>query len=112
VSNTRQAVGLLRRTHSRGLTRFISAEVVIHADQREIPVGIDGEAITMPTPVRCSTRPRALRVRVPKHRPGVPPAKPALDWVRLKGLALGRGARAVEAGRSTNPAINRAGSAQ
>jgi hypothetical protein len=41
----------------------------------------------MPTPVRCTIRPKALRVRVPKNRPGVPPPKAALDWPALRQLA-------------------------
>ncbi|MEU7906528.1 diacylglycerol kinase family protein [Actinoplanes sp. NPDC049118] len=90
VSNARQAVGLLRRSHQRGLIRLTGAEVVVDADAPEIPVGIDGEAILMPTPVRCTTVPRVLRVRVPRDRPGVPPAKPAVDWIRLRRLAFAR----------------------
>ncbi|MET8148512.1 diacylglycerol/lipid kinase family protein [Actinoplanes sp. NPDC049668] len=90
VANARQAVGLLRRSSQRGLVRLTGAEVVVEADVAEIPVGIDGEAILMPTPVRCTTEPRALRVRVPRDRPGVPPAKPAVDWVRLRRLAFAR----------------------
>jgi diacylglycerol kinase family enzyme len=92
VSSARQAVGLLRRKHQRGLVRFAAADVVVDADKAEIPVGIDGEAVLMPTPVLCTTVPGALRVRVPKDRPGVPPAKPAIDWVRLRRLAFARGA--------------------
>jgi diacylglycerol kinase family enzyme len=87
VTSARQAVGLLRRSRQHGVVRFTAAEVVIDADVAEIPVGIDGEAVLLPTPVRCSTVPRALRVRLPKDRPGVPPAKPAVDWVRLRQLA-------------------------
>jgi diacylglycerol kinase family enzyme len=91
VANARQAVGLLRRNHRRGLTRLTGTEVVVDADHAEIPVGIDGEAILMPTPVRCTTTPKALRVRVPRNRPGVRPARPAIDWVRLRRLAFARG---------------------
>jgi diacylglycerol kinase family enzyme len=98
VANARQAVGLLRRNRQRGLVRFTAADVVIDADKAEIPVGIDGEAILMPTPVRCTTVPGALRVRVPKTRPGVPPAKPAVDWVRLRRLAFARGSTDVSSG--------------
>jgi diacylglycerol kinase family enzyme len=90
VANARQAVGLLRGGSRRGLIRLTGAEVVVDSDATEIPVGIDGEAVLMPTPVRCTTVPRALRVRVPRDRPGVPPAKPAVDWVRLRRLAFGR----------------------
>jgi|tagenome__1003787_1003787.scaffolds.fasta_scaffold20977357_2 diacylglycerol kinase family enzyme len=90
VASARQAVGLLRRNNERGLTRFTAADVIVDADAAEIPVGIDGEAVMMRTPVRCTTAPQALRVRLPKNRPGVPPAKPALDWVRIRQLALSR----------------------
>jgi diacylglycerol kinase family enzyme len=91
VANARQAVALLRRSRQRGLIWYAAASVVVDADSAEIPVGVDGEAILMPTPVRCATVPGALRVRVPKNRPGVPPAKPAIDWVRLRRLAFSRG---------------------
>jgi hypothetical protein len=37
--------------------------------------------------VRCAIRPRALRVIVPRERPGVPEAKPPLEWPRLRQLA-------------------------
>nr|BFE73102.1 diacylglycerol kinase family protein [Actinoplanes digitatis] len=57
VASARQAVGLLRRSSQRGLVRLTGAEVVVEADVAEIPVGIDGEAILMPTPVRCTTEP-------------------------------------------------------
>ena len=91
VVNARQAVGLLRRSHQRGLTRLTANDVVVDAEEAEIPVGIDGEAVLMPTPVRCATAPRTLRVRVPRNRPGVPAARPAIDWVRLRQLAFTRG---------------------
>ena len=62
-------------------------EVVVDADVPEIPVGIDGETVMMPTPVRCTIRPKALRVRVPRNRPGVAPPKPAVNWSALAQLA-------------------------
>jgi hypothetical protein len=62
-----------------------AGEVAVDADQPEIPVGIDGETVMMPTPVRCAIRPRALRVRVPRDRPGVRPATPVLNWPTLRG---------------------------
>jgi hypothetical protein len=49
--------------------------VVVNADAPEIPVGIDGETVMMATPVRCTIQPRALRVRVPRDRPGDPAAQ-------------------------------------
>ena len=61
--------------------------VGLDADAAQIPVGVDGETVMMPTPVRCTIRPRALRVIVPRQRPGVPAAKPPPEWPRLRQLA-------------------------
>jgi diacylglycerol kinase family enzyme len=91
VGSARQAVGLLRRSHHRGLAVLAGTDVVIDADEAEIAVGIDGEAIALSTPVHCATKPKALRVRVPRNRPGVRPARPVIDWVELRRLAAGRG---------------------
>jgi hypothetical protein len=65
----------------------------VDADVPSLPVGIDGESVMLPTPVRCTIHPAALRVRVPRDRPGVPPPRPELDWVRLRRLALSTGRR-------------------
>jgi diacylglycerol kinase family enzyme len=88
VRNAAQAAGLVRGNSWRGLVRLATREVVIDADAPQIPVGVDGEALLLDTPVRCSLRPLALRVRVPRDRPGVPDAKPELDWRRLWVMAL------------------------
>ena len=67
ISNAAQAAGLLRKAQrSRSVTVLTAREVVIDADQPQIPVGIDGESVLMPTPVRCTIHPLALRVRVPR----------------------------------------------
>ncbi len=39
-----------------------------------IPVGLDGEAVTLPPPLRCTMRPAALRVRISRHHPGFSPS--------------------------------------
>jgi hypothetical protein len=88
VTSTVQAVELLAGTRSRGLARLAGHEVVIDADTARIPVGVDGEALVLDTPVRCTIRPAALRVRVPRDRPGVPDPKPIMDWRRLRQIAL------------------------
>jgi diacylglycerol kinase family enzyme len=88
VTSAVQAAGLLRGTSSRGLTRLAGREVVVDADTAQIPVGVDGEALLLDTPVRCTIRPAALRVRVPRDRPGVPDPKPIMDWKRLRQMAL------------------------
>lgn len=88
VAGAGQAVDLLRRTHSRGLVQRAATEVVVDADAPQIPVGVDGEALMLPTPVRCTVEPQALRVRVPRHRPGALVSAPTWDWVRLRDLAF------------------------
>jgi len=88
VASVVQAAGLVRGTQSRGLTRLVGREVVVDADASQIPVGVDGEALLLDTPVRCTVRPAALRVRVPRDRPGVPDPKPVMDWKRLRQMAL------------------------
>ena len=87
VNNALQAAGLLRGARGPGLATLTASEVVVDADAPEVPVGIDGETVLMPTPVRCTVRPRALRVRVPRDRPGVRPPKPDFDWTTLRQLA-------------------------
>jgi diacylglycerol kinase family enzyme len=87
VSSAGQAIGLLQGTRGTGLTVLTTKSVEVTADAPAIPVGIDGEAVSMPTPVRCAIRPGALRVWVPKDRPGVIPPKPALNWAALRRLA-------------------------
>jgi diacylglycerol kinase family enzyme len=89
VETAAQAAGLLRRAQRAGcLTMQTAQEVIIDADQPQIPVGIDGESVLMPTPVRCTIRPLALRVRVPSGRPGVPEPRPPLNWTLLRRQAL------------------------
>jgi diacylglycerol kinase family enzyme len=87
VNNALQAAALLRGARGQGLTTLTAGEVVVDADAPQIPVGIDGETVMMPTPVRCTIQPGALRVRVPRNRPGTRPAKPTLDWPTLWQLA-------------------------
>jgi diacylglycerol kinase family enzyme len=87
VDSARQAIELVRRGHGTGLTVLTADEITVDAEAPEIPVGIDGETVMLPTPVRCTIQPRALRVVVPRQRPGVPATKPALEWPRLRQLA-------------------------
>ncbi|MFF7300061.1 diacylglycerol kinase family protein [Streptomyces sp. NPDC008265] len=82
---------LVRGGQGRGLTEFTTREIVVDADVPEIPVGVDGEALTLATPVHCRLAPGALRVRVPRHRPGVPRSAPPMDWRRVRTLALTMG---------------------
>ncbi|MEV0719255.1 diacylglycerol kinase family protein [Asanoa sp. NPDC050611] len=88
VDSTADAVRLLRGRRSESVTIVAAREAVIEAGGRPVPVGVDGEALLLPTPLVARIRPAALRVRVPRHRPGVRAARAALDWVDLGRLAL------------------------
>ena len=91
MTSAGQAVELLRRSRYRSVTMLHGdGEVIIEAGTPTIPVGIDGEAVTVDAPVHCTIRPRALRVRLPRNRPGVPPPRPKIDWTRLWQIAFGR----------------------
>ena len=98
MASTGQALELLRGgwgggrgAEYRSVTRYTApGEVIIEADTPTVSVGIDGEAVTVPTPVHCTIRPRALRVLLPRTRPGVPPPRPRIDWQRLWQIAVGR----------------------
>jgi diacylglycerol kinase family enzyme len=89
IETAAQAAGLLRPAQrSRNVTMLTARDVIIDADQPQIPVGIDGESVLMPTPVRCTIRPLSLRIRLPRDRPGVPQPRPPIDWTRLRHQAL------------------------
>jgi diacylglycerol kinase family enzyme len=87
VNSALQAATLLRGARGQGLTTLTAGQVVVNAQEPEVPVGIDGETVMMATPVRCTIQPKALRVRVPRDRPGVPPPMAVLDWTKLLHLA-------------------------
>ena len=87
IGSARQAVALVRHAHDQGLAILTADQVTVDADTAQIPVGIDGETVIVPTPVHCTIQPRALRVVVPRQRPGVPAPRAALQWPRLRQLA-------------------------
>jgi diacylglycerol kinase family enzyme len=63
-----------------------------------VEVGVDGEALTMDPPLAFVTRPGALRVRVPRHAPGLSPAAAA---VYITSATTVRQLFAIAAGRAT-----------
>lgn len=95
VDNAAQAAGMLRGRRSPGLASLTAQDVVVDADAPSVPVGVDGEALVLPTPVHCRIEPRALRVRVPRHRPGVPSGRPPMNWRRVTRLARTMGRTAA-----------------
>ncbi|GGR88721.1 diacylglycerol/lipid kinase family protein [Streptomyces nojiriensis] len=91
VNNAAQAAEVaLRGARAAGLHVLTSRQVVVRSDAERIAVAVDGEALTMPTPVTCSIRPGALRVLVPRLRPGAPAAAPPMQWSEVLALAFNR----------------------
>ncbi|MFI2433515.1 diacylglycerol/lipid kinase family protein [Streptomyces sp. NPDC018693] len=103
VESAAQAAEVALRGERAGSIRsFPALRVEVTADADRIPVAVDGEALTLPSPVVCTLRPRALRVRVPRRRPGATYAPPAVDWRRIVDLAFNRpGGRTGEEGGDT-----------
>lgn len=89
VQRAADAVRLTRGRAGRSVWQGVCDEVLVDADEVDtLPVGVDGEALVLPTPIRCVIRPAALRVRVPRNRPGVPPVRHRPVWTRVARLAL------------------------
>jgi diacylglycerol kinase family enzyme len=59
--------------HRQPLQQWATPEFTIESDG-EIPLGVDGEALTMASPVTLRIRPGALRVRIAPQHPGASPA--------------------------------------
>ncbi|MDX2295530.1 MULTISPECIES: diacylglycerol/lipid kinase family protein [Streptomyces] len=88
---------VVRGTQSAALDVLTAFRVEVHGTvtaagvrkpEGTVAVAVDGEALVLPTPVVCELRPRALRVLVPRARPGVVPPPPPLDWRRIIRLAF------------------------
>ena len=103
VGTARQAVGLLNGAHQRGLLQTKARDVLVSSDEPTVPVGIDGESVHLSTPVRCTVRPGALRVQLPRERPGVRPPQGRLNWASLWGLAVGRSTSAPPVAETVIP---------
>ena len=90
VGNAAQAAEIaLRGSRASGLFVSTTPRLTVDSEAKNIPVAVDGEALLLPTPVTCSVRPGALRVLVPRHRPGSPAVVP-LKWREIISLAFGR----------------------
>jgi diacylglycerol kinase family enzyme len=59
-----------------GVITWTAARITLHGTpshaMAQLPAGIDGEAVLLDLPVVCEIRPGALRVLLPRGRPGIP----------------------------------------
>ncbi|MFE9635383.1 diacylglycerol/lipid kinase family protein [Streptomyces sp. NPDC006463] len=91
VGNAAQAADIaVRGARAAGLHVLTSRRIVVTSDGDRIAVAVDGEALSLPTPVTCTVRPGALRVLVPKDRPGSRTPPPPPDWREVVALAFAR----------------------
>ncbi|HEY6797095.1 MAG TPA: diacylglycerol kinase family protein [Kineosporiaceae bacterium] len=68
VAGAREAAGLVRGWRSSAVWRGTAREVIVDCDSGAVAVGVDGESLSLPTPVRCVSVAHALTVRVPRNR--------------------------------------------
>ena len=93
LASAAEAVSLLRGQQNSAITSSTAhGEVIVDAEDPDHSGGHRRRGVAVDTPVHCTIRPRALRVRLPKVRPGVPPPPPKIDVPRLWQIALGRNA--------------------
>ncbi|WP_236790909.1 diacylglycerol kinase family protein [Amycolatopsis sp. GM8] len=57
-----------------GYQSWLARDFVVESDRPLVEVGVDGEALRLPPPLRFHCLPGALRVRVPRGTPGASPA--------------------------------------
>ncbi|WP_407696270.1 diacylglycerol/lipid kinase family protein [Streptomyces bikiniensis] len=91
VEGAMQAAELaVRGTQAAALNVLTARRVEVTCDDGDgaLSVAVDGEALVLPAPVVCTLRPRALRVLVPRDRPGITPPPPPMDWRRITELAF------------------------
>jgi diacylglycerol kinase family enzyme len=82
------------------LQQWATPELVIESDG-DLPVGVDGEALMMPTPLALKVRPAALRVRIAPQHPGASPSYAQPTGLRgaIRGLVrIAGGADPAELG--------------
>ena len=76
------------------LLQWTVPEFEVRSDS-SVPVGLDGEALVLDAPLRFTSRPAALTIRIAPHHPGASPSaglpdSPADALRRLVALAAGR----------------------
>jgi hypothetical protein len=88
-----EATGRIRRFS--GYREWTTPEFIVDSGQPLVDVGVDGEALQLPPPLRFRSLPGALRVRTPLDAPGASPAalRPAGPWRTATALVRVVGGR-------------------
>jgi diacylglycerol kinase family enzyme len=72
----------------RGYRTWTTPEFEVDSADELVDVGVDGEALRLPPPLRFRSLPGALRVRTPVDAPGAAPAAVAPRGISLASTAL------------------------
>jgi diacylglycerol kinase family enzyme len=81
VTVEREGAGLLsaqaagRLSHYHGYREWTAPSFEVSSGRPTLDVGLDGEALQVPTPLQFRSLPGALRVRIPVDAPGVPASR-------------------------------------
>jgi diacylglycerol kinase family enzyme len=98
-SNSRELRSMIRNETGRGPAHALShrswtgRRIRVTSRDGTVPAGVDGEYIEFHSPLDISIRPGALRIRVPKDRPGPKTGWPRFDYRiagRLWSILMGR----------------------
>ena len=76
-----------------GNATWIAPLAMVSASTPTVTAAVDGEPVDIPAPVQIASRPAALRMRLPRHRPTTHPASalhPTFAIVRLLACLAGR----------------------
>ncbi len=81
------ASGRMTRAKKEGLlARWTAESLTVESSEGVVHAGVDGEYLTLPSPLAMSSQPGALRVRVPADRPGLPAPLPTSSVATLWSL--------------------------
>lgn len=63
-----------------GVSTWTAPQITLHGEAPHLPAGIDGEPVKLHLPITCQIRPGALRVLLPRQRPGIPEEPHPKRW--------------------------------
>ena len=90
-------------TNHRSVKSEWAAQEFVVESEDGIPVGVDGEALVLPSPLVFRTRPGVLRVRIARSHPGASPSSAQPTGLRDAARRLARvamGMDPIDAGRA------------